>query len=221
MRSLSGTRLRAAGLAVMASLVMLLAATPRSVIAQSEATQRIDDWLAANVSLRAGFIQTVFDEDGLQIDESKGTVAFRRPYRFRWDYETPEPQIIVADGTHVWWHDVELEQVTVRPVVSALAGTPAELLAGPRRRVDDHFRVSALPAVGDIDWFELVPLAPDSVFRAIRVGLQGAELRRVEMDDSFGQTTRIDFFDIEHNPRLRDALFRFEPPSGTDVIRGE
>ena len=220
MRSLPATGLRAAGLAVMLALMALLAHPPRCAMAETDAARRIDAWLSANASLRAGFVQSVFDEEGLLIDESKGTVAFRRPYRFRWDYETPVPQIIVADGTSVWWYDVELEQVTVRPVASALKGTPAELLAGPDRS-NDLFRISYLVPAGDIDRIELIPLSSDSVFHAIRVALRGAELRGVEMDDSFGQTTRIDFFDVEQNPLLDDAFFRFEPPPGTDVIRGE
>ena len=219
MHSLPRTGLRVAALAVVA-LVTLLVHPPRTAIAETDAARRLDTWLSTNESLRAGFIQSVFDEDGLRIDASRGTVAFRRPYRFRWDYETPVPQIIVADGTHVWWYDVELEQVTVRPVDSALRGTPADLLAGPRRS-NDHFRISSLASGDDIDWLELIPADPDSVFRAIRAGFEGTELQMVEMDDSFGQTTRIEFFDIEHNPRLSDALFHFEPPPGTDVVRGE
>ena len=94
------------------------------------AEARIDGWLAANESLRARFTQTVFDEGGFRLNESHGTVAFRRPYRFRWNYEAPEPQIIVADGERLWWYDIDLQQVTVRPVDAALEGTPASLLAG-------------------------------------------------------------------------------------------
>ena len=219
MRPPLGTGVPAA-LAVMVSLVALLALPPALSRAETDATDRIEGWLSANESLRARFHQFIFDEEGLLIGESKGTVAFLRPHRFRWDYEAPGPQVIVADGNDVWWYDVDLEQVTVRPMDSALEGTPAALLAGPRR-VSEHFLVSALPsAEGELDWFELIPRGGDSVFRSIRVGMRENEIRTVEMDDGFGQTTRIDFFDIEHNPDLGDGLFRFKPPRGTDVIRG-
>lgn len=207
-------------LAVIVSFAAVSAAVPTTARAASEAVERIDQWLSSNESLRARFNQSVFDEDGVLIGESEGTVAFRRPYRFRWDYEAPGPQVIVADGRRVWWYDVDLQQVTVRPVESALEGTPAVLLAGPRR-ARDHFRISALESTGGIDWVELIPRSSDAVFRAIRLGLRGAELRSFEMDDGFGQTTRIDFFDVEHNPPLDAALFRFEPPMGADVVRGE
>lgn len=224
MPSFPGALVRAstAGLALLAAL--LAAASPGAATAadtRNRAEERIDGWLAAHESLRARFLQTVFDEAGARLDESRGTVAFRRPYRFRWDYEAPEPQIIVADGENLWWYDVDLEQVTVRPVDAALEGTPASLLAGPDRRAGRSFRVAALGPIRGVDWIELVPRGADAAFRTLRVGLEGEELRAIEMEDGFGQTTRIDFFDVETGPPLADELFRFTPPPEADVVRSE
>ena len=222
MPSLPGTFVRA----LIASLAALLAVAALPVPAAvtgggvEAATERLDGWLAANRSFRARFSQSVFDEDGVEISASGGTVAFRRPWRFRWDYDAPTPQVIVSDGTELWWYDIELAQVTVRPAGTALEGTPAALLAGPER-VDEHFRVAALESVLGVDWFQLVPRSADAAFRALRIGLQGDEVRAIEMDDGFGQSTRIDFFDVEYNPRLADALFQFVPPPDADIVRGE
>ena len=218
MPCLPGTRVRAliAGLAAL----LAIAVEPVPAVADEGAAQRLDAWLAANRSFRARFSQSVFDEDGVEISASGGTVAFRRPYRFRWDYDAPEPQIIIADGREIWWYDIDLEQVTVHPVDTALEGTPAVLLAGPGR-AGEHFRVAALDSILGVDWLQLVPRGSDAAFRALRIGLEGEALRAIEMDDGFGQTTRIDFFDVEYNPRLADELFRFVPPPEADVVRGE
>ena len=222
MLSLPGTGARSliAGLAALFAAVAAVVPPP-SAAAGHDATERIEAWLAANESFRARFIQTVFDEEGLRLDESRGTVAFHRPYRFRWDYEAPGPQVIVADGESLWWHDIDLEQVTVRPVDSALEGTPAALLAGPRGSAGRHFHIAALAPARGVDWIELVPRGADAAFRALRVGFEGVELRAIEMEDGFGQTTRIDFFDVESDPPLSDELFRFVPPPHADVVRGD
>ena len=45
------------------------------------------------------------------------------------------------------------------------------------------------------------------------------ELQAMELKDSFGQTTRLEFSAIERNPALDPALFRFTPPAGVDVIQ--
>lgn len=226
MPSLPGTFVRALNASLAALLAFAVAVTvePAPAAAAGDGaeapTERLDGWLAANRSFRARFSQSVFDEEGVEISVSGGTVAFRRPYRFRWDYDAPTPQIIVSDGRELWWYDIELAQVTVRPADTALDGTPAALLAGPGR-AGEHFRVAALDSVLGVDWFQLVPRGADAAFRALRIGLEGDEVRALEMDDGFGQTTRIDFFDVEHNPRLADALFRFVPPPDADVVRGE
>lgn len=214
-----GTGVRAL-IAGLPALLALLAVPFPAAATGDRTTERLDGWISATGSFRARFFQSVFDEDGVRISESEGTVAFRRPYRFRWDYEFPEPQIIVADGTTLWWYDIELEQVTVRPVESALEGTPAALLAGPGR-AGDHFRVAALESIRGVDWFQLIPRGADAAIRALRIGLEGEEVRALEMDDGFGQTTRIVFHDVEYNPPLGDELFRFVPPPDADVVRSE
>ena len=208
-------------IAALAALAVVVVAEPlAAAVGGDGATERLDGWLAANGSFRARFAQSVFDEEGVEISTSGGTVAYRRPYRFRWDYEAPDPQIIVADGKELWWYDIDLEQVTVQPVGTALEGTPAVLFTGPGR-VGEHFRITTLDPILGVEWLQLVPLSADAAFGALRVGLVGEEIRAIEMEDGFGHITRIDFFDAEYNPRLGDELFRFVPPPEADVIRGE
>ena len=202
--------------AVLLCLVVLF--PPPAAASSDNALDRLDAWLDANQSFRAGFIQTVFDEDGVRLSESGGTVSFRRPFRFRWDYVVPAPQLIIADGVTLWWYDVELEQATAQPVRAALEGTPSVLLGGTGR-IRDHFAVTGVQSGDGVDWIELVPRDTEAAFRGIRVGLAGRGLRAVEMKDGFGQTTRIEFFDVERNPDLADELFLFSLPSGVDVIR--
>lgn len=188
-----------------------------------EATARFRAWMTSTRSLRADFIQSVFDEEGIRIEETRGTMALHRPYRFRWDYSAPEPQLIVADGTTLWWYDVELAQATARPLESTLRGTPALLLAGPiDQPLDEEFEFRALPDGEDgLAWFELTPRADGSSFRTLRFGLEGDELRRFETEDALARTTRIEFSQVEYDPPLDETLFRFDPPAGVDVVRAQ
>ena len=36
--------------------------------------------------------------------------------------------------------------------------------------------------------------------------------------DNFGQTTSLNFLQMERNPSLDAGLFRFVPPKGADVV---
>jgi outer membrane lipoprotein carrier protein len=94
---------------------------------------------------RGEFTQTVTSPDGKKSRKSKGTLEFQRPNRFRFAYTTPTEQLIVGDGKQVWLHDVDLNQVTVRPMSESIGATPAALLAGGA--LDKDFTLRNVPAL--------------------------------------------------------------------------
>ncbi len=166
--------------------------------------------------LQARFEQQVVNQDGTRSLRSSGTFYLQRPDRFRWDYDEPERQQIVADGRQVWFYDPDLEQVSVQFQRKALRGTPAQLLSG-RDPVENSFEISDGGRADGLTWVRLVPRSSDSQFETIRLGFADGELRRMEMTDKFGQQTRFRFFDIRHNPRFDSTFFRFEPPENVDL----
>jgi len=183
--------------------------------------ERLDGFLAGLDTFQARFRQVLIDEESKPVEESEGVVYLQRPDRFRWDYTSPYPQVIVADGARVWMYEPELEQVTVRPQDNLIGATPAALLS-TTEPVDRRFAVSDQGQGEDgHGWMLLEPRDADASFVAIRLGFSGESLRVMELRDSFGQTTRLEFSDLQRNPGLDAGLFTFSPPAGTDVIRAE
>lgn len=200
------------------ALICVLAAMPAGAdpAADAAAARRVEDALGGLSSLRAEFRQSVTDARGRLIEQAEGTMALARPGRFRWDYRVPQ-QVIVSDGRTVWFHDVELEQVTVRATADTLEGTPAMLLAGQGALAAEFVITDAGDQEG-LAWSLLTPRRPDGDFRELRLGFAGADLRRMLLLDRLGQVTRLEFEDIERNPRLDGSLFTFVPPAGVDVV---
>lgn len=145
-------------------------------------------------------------------------MQFERPGKFRWSYEKPYEQLIVGDGTRIWFYDRDLEQVTVRALDAALGSSPAALLAGSSE-IEKSFRLTDLGLQGDIEWLEAIPKARESTFEWVRLGFtQKGVLKTMELHDHFGQTTVLTFSGLEQNPVLAPELFEFSPPQGADVI---
>jgi outer membrane lipoprotein carrier protein len=165
----------------------------------------------------ARFSQVVLDERLSPIQESSGTLWIERPNKFRWDYEKPYKQRIVADGERLWVYDVGLQQVSVRALSGGLGDTPAMLLAG-RGRLEDNFTIKPLSAQNDIEWVQLSPRRKDSGYEDIRIGFAQGKLRVLEMVDGFGQVTRVTFQSSRENPRIEPNRFSFTPPEGVDVV---
>jgi outer membrane lipoprotein carrier protein len=195
----------------------LLAVAPGAHAAE-DAVAVVERFLDGLQTLQADFVQVVRDRQGQITDRSYGTLRLSRPDRFRWDYREPYVQTIVADGRRLWLHDDDLQQVTVRPLEGGLGATPAALLSGSGD-------VSALFAAAGIDeadgwrWCRLTPLQAGSDFERVSLAFTaGGELAAMELRDKLGQSTRVDFESLRRNPSLDDALFRFTPPKGVDVI---
>lgn len=184
------------------------------------APDQLRAFLAETVTFEAGFSQVLLEADSQHSQVSEGRFYLHRPQRFRWDYLSPAPQLVVADGEHLWLYDPDLEQVTVRQMDDSLSSTPAMLLSGDGT-LEDSFRIGAAYHEDDLDWVELAPLSEAADFAALRVGFEQGRLAALELMDALGQTTIIRFSDIKVNGPLDDALFRFSPPDGVDVIRDD
>lgn len=168
-------------------------------------------------SFNARFSQVVLDERLSPVQESSGTLWIERPNKFRWDYDKPYKQQIVADGKRLWVYDVGLEQVSVRPLSGGLGDTPAMLLAG-RGRLEDNFIIKPLSAQNNIEWVQLTPRRKDSGYEDIRIGFAQGKIRVLEMVDGFGQVTRVTLESPRENVRTEPTRFSFTPPEGVDVI---
>ncbi|MEY6432174.1 outer membrane lipoprotein chaperone LolA [Thioalkalicoccus limnaeus] len=207
------------GVVARASLLLVLLFTWFAVSGASatDGVKQLDAYLTGLETLQADFRQTTFNADRSQMLESDGRFYLKRPGQFRWEYQVPFKQLIVADGRRVYVHDPELEQVYHRSQREALRGTPALLLTedGPFDRV---FDLRPIEGTGEREWLELRPKAADTEIERIELGFLGDQLDTLVMVDRFGQVTHLRFHDIRRNPRLDGSLFRFDHSIGGDFL---
>ncbi|MEN8206177.1 MAG: outer membrane lipoprotein chaperone LolA [Pseudomonadota bacterium] len=168
-------------------------------------------------TLQADFDQQVVDDNRQLLQSSQGHMWIMRPGRFRWDYETPYRQQLVADGERLWSYDEDLEQVTVQAASELLTSTPAMLLSGDKP-LELLFTIEETSASPDQQRVTLTPKSDDSNVIRLHVHFSGKLLTRIDAEDSFGNTTLFSFTRLERNPKLDEKIFLFTPPAGTDVI---
>jgi outer membrane lipoprotein carrier protein len=221
---MSMTRTLALGAVAAASLMLSLPAQADAVGALRAFVKDVD-------AGRGSFVQTVTSPDGKKSRQSRGTLEFQRPNRFRFSYTAPTEQLIVGDGKQVWLYDTDLNQVTVRPMSQALGATPAALLAGAS--LDKDFTLKNVPAsssgaatatptplqaTNSIEWVEALPRHKEGQFQSVRVGFRSGQLTALEILDAFGQRSRLDFTQFDSKPTLAAGRFQFTPPAGADVL---
>lgn len=168
-------------------------------------------------SIQADFRQVQKTADGEILDVFEGQLWMQRPDRFRWEYQTPYKQLIVADGIDLWLFDEDLAQVTVRPIGNGLQGTPARLLSGGANLADE-FQLSSKKAEDGLDWVGMIPKSEESDFERIDVAFLNAEPVHIRLQDKLGQETWIQFYQIESNTALAAEHFSFVVPTGIELV---
>ncbi|MBS0367210.1 MAG: outer membrane lipoprotein chaperone LolA [Proteobacteria bacterium] len=216
--------LAAAGLSLQAGVARAVPADP--------AATPLDTYLSGLKTLRASFVQTLVDAQGRETDRTSGTLIVQRPGRFRWEIQPQRVdgagagpggpaadagQLMVCDGTNLWFYDRELGQVTVKPVDAALSATPVMLLSGAAD-IRRDFTVAPAGERSGLTWVLVTPRAAAADFRQALLGFSSGELRRMILEDKLGQTATVIFSSIQRNAPVNAAEVSFQPPPGVDVI---
>lgn len=168
-------------------------------------------------TLSGRFEQSLLAADGEVLEDSSGTLEIQRPGRFRWAYNLPYEQVLVADGLNVWSYDVDLAQVTVKPQGEVLGSTPASLLGGSAEVLDD-FEVVGSDVDRGTTWVRLKPRKQEGSFSGVDLGFTDGELSRMIFSDNLEQTTLVALFDVVVNEPIDGNHFAFTPPPGVDLV---
>ena len=197
--------------------LIVLALIAASSFAAPTAREELKRFFAATQTYTARFQQFVLDASLNTVEESSGTMALKRPGKFRWDYDPPTRQHIISDGKRVWIYDLDLQQITARQADQTLGKTPAMMLAGGGD-LESSFTVREIGPQGAQLWVGLKPKDDEGSFSDLRIGFQDGTLAIMELVDMLGQTTRITFSEGRANADIPSERFAFVVPKGVDLI---
>jgi outer membrane lipoprotein carrier protein len=196
-------------------------------------------------TLRAVFLERYSDGPRSARVES-GTVYFRRPGRMRWEYESPEKKLFVADGKTVWFYVPSDRTVTREPMKeSSDWRTPLALLTGKANlsrlcsRIDlvgsaaantGHAILRCQPkgeqstraSAGSVNSYGSAELPGAGEFTEVLLEIDVAtgELARVQIHQPGGIELEYRFGDWKENLPLPEEYFRYHPPAGVAIVDG-
>lgn len=200
------------------TLAVLLATGLMTSSVWAGGREKLNEFFTQVDTMQAAFTQQVIDDKGALRQSSSGNVFLSRPGKFRWEYAAPDKHEIVADGKNVWVYDVELDQVTVKPMDKALSSAPVGMLT-EKQPVDKQFSVEEMEADNSkLEWFRLTPKKKDSDFTTMDLGISDTGVEEMILGDKFGQQTYIKFEGLRTNIDIDKGRFSFTPPKGVDVV---
>ena len=215
-------------------------ATPAKTI-----VRLVEDHYRRAQTLRAVFLER-YSEGPTQARIESGTVYFKRPGRMRWEYESPEKKLFLADGKTVWFYVPYDYTVTKAPVKeSSDWRTPLALLTGKAdlsrlcSRIDvvhkgtipaGHSVLRCLPK-GQVkpklpsdkeasDQLSDLPGTGDFTEVLLEANTSTGELARIEIRQPGGIDLEYRFGDWQENISLADSMFHFDVPVGVSIVDG-
>ena len=224
------------------SLAALLAASGYAPALAADASPEPPGAVAARLqqrydamhSLSFAFTQSTEGEMAGRPRRGSGRAVFLKgdgKRQMRWDYDSPEKQVLVSDGEIFSMYFENLQQMIVSPARTIEedmtysfftgSGRLAENFAilGPNKNIVDGEEDPELRII------QLMPKSTESQVQDIHLWVTADSLiRRIEIRDQFDTRTILTLSDIRENPLAGEngealsALFSFSPPQGTEII---
>ena len=200
--------------------VFLLAALGLCFIAgaarsSDTATDQLILQLQGLEQLQGRFEQTQFAPGVEQASVlSAGRFSLLKPVYLSWEIDSPDSQLIIIDGNHLWHHDRDLETVTRRSVAGQDELSPLQVLAGDTSLLRDRFEVTA---TGE-GRFLLVPTDGNPGFTELTLVFANDQISAMEVTDKLNQRIFIQLTALDSESTLTPADFKFLPPEGADLF---
>ncbi|MCZ2723220.1 outer-membrane lipoprotein carrier protein LolA [Marinomonas sp. 15G1-11] len=189
-------------------------AADQGVAVEDGSSSVLAELLEANRNIEGEFLQVTYNESGDQVQLSEGVFMLASPNRFVWDTIKPFPQRIISDGEWLTIWDVDLEQATKKKVGRTLGQSPAALLGRPAAEVLPFYHVDFLGQ----QRFRLKPFSEEGLFGSLTLSFQNDIIKAMSIEDSLGQTTVIEFKEIEPHDGVSEQNFVVDLPSNIDVF---
>lgn len=184
---------------------------------------KVRDGLSA---LSASFQQYEVDANDRKSEVLTGVVWLRAPDQFKWQYQEPVPQLIMANGKQVWVYDEDLEQVTVKQQRSQQ--NPIYVLLN-KELSEKNYQISydqstqSTHQFGDkqvsLQWVKMTPLQSSEEVKEVYLGIRDNQLSVLKLKNQLDNVVVFEFDEVKRNPQLAQSFFTFIVPEGTDVIR--
>lgn len=173
-------------------------------------------------TLKAAFLHRYTESQNTLRVES-GTVYFIRGGKMRWEYESPEEKLFLADGKMVWFYVPADRSVTrTKMKESADWQTPLALLLGKAKfsRVCGRVELSEARTSGAENVaLRCKPKSAEAGFTEVLIEVDGQfRIVRVLIREPGGVETEFRFGKWQENLPLAESLFRFVVPPGVAIV---
>jgi outer membrane lipoprotein carrier protein len=205
-------------------MAFFLAAYDWSVAADSKSADQIVDALQKNYDTTADFVADFQQETEVKTLnrtlKAWGKLSFKRPGKMLWRYDEPKDQVVLADGSHLYFLQPEQNQVIKTPLKNAFrSDIPLSFLLGLGNLKKD-FTATVKTAESTQYVLRLEPKGEAGGFSEILLGVSrsSSDILWLSIRDAANNLTSLRFSNMKKGVGLQDSLFRIKIPDGVDIV---
>jgi outer membrane lipoprotein-sorting protein len=167
--------------------------------------KQIEAYLNSLTALTANFLQVAADGS-----TRTGKAWLQRPGKMRFEYDPPDPQLLVAGFGLLVYHDPDLDQTTNIP----LSDTPLGILLAQHVTLSGAVTVTNVDRQPGEDSVTVIGTGKTSEGSLTLIfGTDPLELRQWVVTDAQQRQTRVSLYDIAPGGPFPDSLFSYQGQS--------
>lgn len=177
---------------------------------------RVEAEYADISSFSADFVQA-FSSRGISSTET-GLVMMKRPGYMRWEYQSPERKVFIADGDKAYFYLEEEKQLLVSSFNIEESSSPLLFFLG-RGDIVSRFHTSLINGEEGI-FVKLVPRNPDPEIEELIMEIDESDymIRRIVLRDPVGQQNEYILTNMHKNVHISDKQFEITVPGDVEII---
>ncbi len=172
-------------------------------------------------SFRADFTQELLQRETGVVEKRRGTLVFQKPLLVRWETAAPHAELLLVTDKEIWNYlpDEELAYRYSRSLAEDSRSLIQVITGQSALNRDFDVEISQSPEDGRLIHLLLYPKEATTELTEAQLWLDPdtALISRAMIMDFYGNTNMIELKNLKPNNSIPSSVFRFTPPSGTEV----
>ena len=167
----------------------------------------------------ADFVQQSYIQ-GFDAKNFKGKLYLKKPGLVRWDYIKPVKQNIIINGETITLYFHEQKQAIIQKVSDHPDAEPAMGLLSNIEKWEDNFIVKSGEPSSDFFRLKLAPRTMMMVKEVIvEIDKETSYIKKLTLTEDSGNKVSFSFSGTKFNSGIKNSLFDFKIPGGTEVLK--
>jgi len=153
-------------------------------------------------------------------DVGKGRITVKRPWMMKWEYDSPERQIYVTDGTDMWIYRPDDNQVQIGKADNFFTGVVRAVFLLDIEQIKKYFDISLIQEKGDsVYTLKLLPKEEiaDVTDMYLSISKKTFDVVKIVKYNASEDVITYELSDFTFNKSYPDSMFHFKIPKGADV----